>query len=203
MKSIRLIILTALSLLTMQSFAQTPIDALRQMLSTDAVAIELEYDLTVPNALVTGSSSIWLQGEMYRVHGEGLDIFNNGKSVWTVDESTREVIIESAADVSEDYRGNPVLLLSKMDEFFKVESQKPIKSHTQYVLQAIADCGITKARLTIASDGSLVSGHFSLEDGNEFSVKVQSMKKTEESSASFFSPQVKFGSDWIVTDLRQ
>ena len=28
------------------------------------------------------------------------------------------------------------------------------------------------------------------------------MKKTEERSSSFFSPSRKFGSDWVVTDLR-
>lgn len=202
MKSIRFVILTALSLVTMQSFAQTPIDALRKMLSADAVSVELEYDLTVPGALVTGNSAILLQGEMYHLRGDGLDVYNNGKTVWTVDDSSHEVIVESSADVSEDYRGNPVLLLSKMDEFFAVMSHKTVKSQTEYVLDAVSDCGISQARLVLASDGALVSGVFSLDDGNVLSVKVISMKKTEESPVSSFSPQRKFGSDWIVTDLR-
>ena len=44
--------------------------------------------------------------------------------------------------------------------------------------------------------------NFQLEDGNVVSAKVISMKKTEERSSSFFSPSRKFGSDWVVTDLR-
>lgn len=202
MKSIRITILTALSLVTMQSFAQTPIDALRQKLTSAPVSVELEYELTVPNALVTGSSAILLQGDMYHLHGDGLDVYNDGNSVWTVDESSREVIIESAADVAEDYRGNPVLLLSRMDDFFKVESQKTVNSRRVYVLRATVECGISQASLELSSDGALLSGEFSLDDGNVFSFNVLSMKKAEESHASSFSPQRKFGSDWIVTDLR-
>lgn len=202
MKSIRLVILTALSLVTMQSFAQTSMNSLRQMLSTGAVSVELEYDLTVPGALVTGKSTLLLQGQMYHVHGNGLDVYNNGKTIWTVDDSAREVIIESSADVSEDYRGNPVLLLSRMDDFFVVKSYKTIQSQTEYHLEAVSDCGISKADLLLASDGTLVRGVFSLDDGNVLTVNVISMKKTEESPVSSFSPQIKFGSDWIVTDLR-
>jgi hypothetical protein len=48
----------------------------------------------------------------------------------------------------------------------------------------------------------IVSGEFSLEDGSILDVDVLSMKKTEEKPASFFSPDRKFTSDWIVTDLR-
>lgn len=202
MKSIRLVILTALSFVTMQSFAQTPINSLRQMFSTGAVSVELEYDLNVPGTLVAGKSTVLLQGQMYHVHADGLDVYNDGKTMWTVDDSAREVIIESSVDVSEDYRGNPVLLLSRMDDFFVVKSCKTIKSQTEYHLEAVSDCGISKADLLLASDGTLVRGVFSLDDSNVLTVNVISMKKTEESPVSSFSPQIKFGSDWIVTDLR-
>ena len=62
--------------------------------------------------------------------------------------------------------------------------------------------GISQAQVTLASDGRVISGNFQLEDGNVVSAKVISMKKTEERSSSFFSPSRKFGSDWVVTDLR-
>jgi hypothetical protein len=54
----------------------------------------------------------------------------------------------------------------------------------------------------VASDGRIIEGVFTLDDGNTLDVDVLSMKKTEEKPASFFSPDRKFGSDWIVTDLR-
>ena len=202
MKFIRLIILTALSMVTMQSFAQTPIASLRNMFTSGSVSIEAEYELMVSDAPVCGETTLMVQGDRYHVRGNGLDIYNDGKTVWTVDENAREVIIEQAAYVQQDYMGNPVLLLAKMDEFFKVQSQQSVGSRYVYVMDSIADCGISQVTLTLSPDGRIVSGKFSLDDGNVFSVKVSSMKKTEEKPASSFSPQIKFGSDWIVTDLR-
>lgn len=203
MKSNRLIMMTALFLMTMQSFAQSPVDGLRQMFSTaGSVSVELEYEMAVPNAVVTGKSELRVQGNMYHIHGNGLDVYNNGTSVWTIDESTREVVIEPSADVEEDYMSNPVLLLARMDDFFKIQSQKTMTSGTEYILVATSDCGVTKACLLLAADGRLISGEFSLNDGNVLSIDVASMKKTEEMPMDSFSPKRKFGSDWIVTDLR-
>ena len=191
-----------LSSVAMQPFAQVPINTFRQMFDSGAVFIDMEYDVTVPNTMVTGHSSILIQGDMYHLQGDGLDVYNNGKSVWTVDESAREVVVESSADVSEDYISNPVLLLSRMDDFFQVKSRKAAQAHTEYVLQATSDCGISQANLILSADGKLISGVFSLDDGNVLSIKVKSMKKTEEMPMASFSPKGKFGSDWIVTDLR-
>ena len=106
------------------------------------------------------------------------------------------------ADLYDAYMANPLLLLAELDSYFQIKSQKQAGSNTEYVLDAIKDCGISKAQVTLASDGRVLSGKFHLEDGNVVSVKVLSMKKTEEKPASFFSPDRKFTSDWIVTDLR-
>lgn len=202
MKSFRLMILTALSMVTMQSFAQTPISSLRNFFSSGSVSIEAEYEMTIPNTAISGETVLLVQGNMYHVRGNGLNVYNNGSTVWTVDELAREVIIERSSDVEQDYMSNPVLLLSKMDEYFKVQSQTTVNSKYVYVLESIASCGISKLTLTLLSDGKVVSGEFTLNDGNVLSVKVLSMKKAEEKPVSFFSPQTKFGSDWVVTDLR-
>jgi hypothetical protein len=167
-----------------------------------AVSVELDYEMNVQNTMVAGKSQLLVQGNMYHLHGNGLDVHNDGRTVWTIDESTREVIIESSADVEEDYMSNPVLMLARMDEFFKIESQKMVNSGTEYVLAAISDCGVMQADLLLAPDGRLISGEFLLKDGNVLSINVISMKKTEEMPADSFSPKRKFGSDWIVTDLR-
>ena len=202
MKSIRLILLTALSFVTMQSFAQTPIDALRHTFEKGAVVIEAEFEMNVPEVAITGNTKLVVQGNMYYMQGSGLEIYNNGKALWTIDEAACEVVIESAADVNEDYLGNPVLLLVRMNDFFRVESQKTVNSGTEYILLAKSDCGVSKADLVLASDGKLKSARFTLDEGNVLSVKVASMKKTEEMPLDSFSPKRKFGSDWIVTDLR-
>ena len=195
-------ILTALSFLTMQSFAQTPLESLRRMFSSGAVSISAEYEMIVQQMPVVGSSEILLQGKMYHLQGNGLEVFCNGDALWTIDEASMEVVIEPCDALYDAYVANPLLLLAELDSYFQIKSQKQAGSNTEYVLHSIKDCGISQAQVTLASDGRVLSGKFHLEDGNVVSVKVLSMKKAEERSLSFFSLSRKFGSDWVVTDLR-
>ena len=185
--------LTALSLLTMQSFAQTPMESLRRRFSEGAVSMTVEYEMTVRQIPVAGSSELFVQGDRYCMKGE---------SIWTIDEAAMEVVVEPCDAMSDSYASNPVLLLAQLDEFFAVKSQNTAGGRTEYTLTAIKDCGISQARVTMTPDGHIVTGSFLLEDGTIVSVKVTSMQKAEERSSSSFSPSRKFGTDWIVTDLR-
>lgn len=202
MKSVKLILLTALSFLTMQSFAQPPLESLRRMFSSGAVSISAEYEMIVQQMPVVGNSEILLQGKMYHLQGNGLEVFCNGDALWTVDESSMEVVIEPCDAITESYTTNPVLLLAELDDFFEIRSQKRIGDKTEYTMTAIKDCGISQAQLTLASDGRVMTGKFTLEDGNVVSVKVLSMKKTDPVSESVFTPSRTFSRDWVVTDLR-
>lgn len=203
MKHIRLLIMTALSLMTMQSFAQNSLESLRKLLSSSPVTMVCDYDTMIRNAKVTGHSELNIQGQMYTMRGNGLEVYCDGSTLWTMDESSREVVIESCLSNEKDYMSNPVLLLADIDELFKIRSRKSMSAgREEYILDAVAECGVSQATLILNADGTVVSGKFLLEDGNTLNVKVQSMKKTEEKQKSFFSPQRKFGSDWIVTDLR-
>ena len=203
MRYIRLVMMAALSLLTMQSFAQSSLSVLRKMLSSSTVSIECDYTTRISNADITGRSQLLVQGNMYTMKGNGLAVYCNGTTLWTVDESSREVVIESCGSQEKDYMSNPVLLLSDLDRLFKVSSSRSLGSgKEEYILDAVVSCGVLQADLILSSDGRILSGKFLLEDDTTLSVKVSSMKKTEEKQVSFFSPQHKFGSDWIVTDLR-
>lgn len=203
MRFIQIIMMTALSALTVQSFAQTSLSALRNMFSTSSVVIECDYQTQVRNVNVTGNSQIFVQGEMYTMSGNGIRVYCDGTTLWTIDDASGEVVIESCALQGKDYVSSPVLLLAELDKFFKVKSTQSLGAgKDQIVLDAVADCGVKQVDLILTSDGKAVSGKFLLNDGNTLTVKVTSMKKTEEKQKSFFSPQQKFGSDWVVTDLR-
>jgi hypothetical protein len=139
---------------------------------------------------------------MYHLQGNGLEVFCNGDALWTIDESSKEVVIEPCDALYDAYVANPILLLAELDSYFQIKTQKQIGNNTEYVLHSIKDCGIIKAEVILTFDGRVLSGKFCLEDGNVVSAKVISMKKAEERPSSFFSPSRKFGSDWIVTDLR-
>ena len=203
MRFIQIIMMTALSALTVQSFAQTSLSALRNMFSTSSVVIECDYQTQVRNVNVTGNSQIYVQGEMYTMSGNGIRVYCDGTTLWTIDDASGEVVIESCALQGKDYVSSPVLLLAELDKFFKVKSTQSLGAgKDQIVLDAVADCGVKQVDLILTSDGKAVSGKFLLNDGNTLTVKVTSMKRTEEKQKSFFSPQQKFGSDWVVTDLR-
>ena len=203
MKLVKLIIMTALSSLTMQSFAQTPLESLRNIFASETVEMQCDYETTVSGALIVGHSDVVVQKNMYSMKGNGLEVYCNGKTMWTVDDSSHEVIIEPCEAQDRDYMANPVLMLVDVDKLFALSGRRPLgNGKEEFELDAVVRCGVTKAILVLKSDGTVIRGKFFLEDGNEFAVQVFSMKKTEEKPASFFSPQRKFGSDWIVTDLR-
>ncbi len=194
--------MTALLLVTMQSFAQTSLDALYGMFDSGAVSISCSYEMAVQQTKVVGNSDLYVQGKMYRMDGNGLAVYCDGLSVWVVDESSKEVVIEPVSDTPEEYMNNPVLLLADIDGFFNVQSQKTDKGRTRCVLVAVKDCGVDQVFLNLDEKGLIHDAVFSLSDGSELDVNVSSMKKAEEKPSSFFSPQLDFGPDWIVTDLR-
>ena len=203
MKVFKIIMTTALSLMAMQSFAQSPLESLRKMFSESSVELDCSYETKLRNMQVTADYNLIVQGEMYKLIGNGLEVYCNGKAVWTIDESSSEVVIESCAGTEKDYMANPALMLAELDKIFKVASVKAMDAgKEEYVLDASVDCGVTKACVVLTSDGRILEGVFTLDDGNTLDFDVLSMKKTEEKPASFFSPDRKFGSDWIVTDLR-
>lgn len=203
MKLLRAIITAALSTTTMLSFAQTPLQSLSKMFSTSAVSIECDYRTSVQGTVITGQSQLVAQGQMYSMIGNGLEVYCDGKCIWTIDEASREVVIESCSEAGQDYLANPLMLLLEVEKYFTLISQNSLQAGlTEYVMEATMQCGVKQADLIIASDGELKKARFTLEDGTSVEVNVASMKKTEEKPASFFSPSRKFGSDWIVTDLR-
>ena len=46
------------------------------------------------------------------------------------------------------------------------------------------------------------SGRFELSDGNIVEVKVNSFSESQKKSVTSFRPQIEFGPEWVVTDLR-
>lgn len=187
----------------MQSFAQMPLESLREMFADSAVCIECDYSTEVQNTKVVGHSEIIVQKDMYSMHGNGLEIYCDGKTMWTIDDSAKEVIIEPCDAADRNYMANPVLILADLDKLFKVRSSRALEAgKVSYSLDAVTQCGVAEADVVLTGNGAVSKAQFVMDDGSVLSVQVASMKKTEEKQASFFSPDCRFDSDWIVTDLR-
>ena len=203
MKFLKVILTAALSFWMMQSFAQMPLESLRNMFNGSLVSIECDYTTEIQQTQVVGRSEILVQGNMYAMKGNGLEIFCDGNTVWTIDAAAQEVVIEPCFPGECDYMANPALLLTDLDDVFTVSGSRSLGSgRMEYTLDSCVRCGISKAVLVLTQEGKIISADFSLEEGGDLKVNVSSMKKTEEKQMSFFSPDRKFNSDWIVTDLR-
>lgn len=60
--------------------------------------VSLDYSFSVRGDLpVTGSGNALIQGESFRTSGNGMSVYCDGKTRWTVDENAKEVYIENVA----------------------------------------------------------------------------------------------------------
>lgn len=62
---------------------------------------------------VTGSGTLLLDGGCYLLRGNGLDVYCDGVTRWTVDPAAKEVYIEAAAE-GQDYFSHPEAFVSQV-----------------------------------------------------------------------------------------
>ena len=101
MRPIRLSLLLPFLLLSLAAGAQThPLSEVAAHLATDRIS--LHYDCTyTQDAPVKLSGTLLVQGECYRAVGNGMEIYCDGQTRWTVDPASKEVYIETAEGLAE------------------------------------------------------------------------------------------------------
>ena len=182
------------------------INRLYDKFSASCVGIEYGYVSRVSGVNIKGSGSLVLQGDMWHNEGNGIEMWCDGKTVWTVDHDAMEVVIDSVSGNGEEADiTNPALMFMKMQDLFNVKQVLGSSDGKAeiYVLEPKGDIGIDFFDVEILkSDASIRSGSFALEDGNKFDITVNSMTINEKKSATSFRPSQTFDYNWIVTDLR-
>lgn len=155
--------------------AQQPYSAsLRAVLSESCVLMEADYRIVMSQTRLEGKASIEAQGDFYIVKTEGIDIYCDGETIWTVDNDSKEVYVESVSGDGQTGLGNALMALMDSDA---------------------VDC-------TFSEDGTLQRMSVSLPDGISVSAGILSFTTGDKKSVTSFRPRCEFGSDWIVTDLR-
>ena len=66
--------------------------------STDRISCKYSYTIDIPITLNYEGDAL-VQGDCYHLKGNGIEIFCDGASQWTVDAEAREVYIENAEEV--------------------------------------------------------------------------------------------------------
>lgn len=165
---IKKIILAVVAFLAaFQAYSQTTQDAafdkLYSALSDSCLSIKCTYTLTMSEMRISGEAELLAQDGCYVMETGEISVYCDGTSVWTIDNSVKEVVIEPGPG--------------------------------GYDLTKVRD-------VKLGQNGMIDSFSFVHEDGTVMKAKVVTMTSSEKKSFTSFRPQMTFGSDWIVTDMR-
>lgn len=107
MRKLPLILALALYplLLPMQQLPEKQIREILGRLDSDRVSLEYDCETQDPSSLHL-SGTIILQGNCYFAKGNGMEIYCDGKTRWTVDPEEKEVYIENSGGIREILDGN-------------------------------------------------------------------------------------------------
>ena len=176
-----------------------------EKVSVSAVSFNYEYVVDDGRARITGGGSIDMQGEAYLMNGDGLEVFCDGRTRWTVDRQSREVVVESYDPGQPDYTVNPAVLIQNFDKAFDIaDSSVSSQGYACTLVPVSEDTGMAELAVRISPDGnSLVSADLKMSDGTVICFSVSSFSFSSPGDPGRFVFDVSaLDSSYIVTDLR-
>ena len=212
---------------TIIAFAVASLLAMPQVLSAksktlsafvDKVSVSLvsfDYSFTMPTkkAKMTGNGSVKVQGTSFIVDGNGLEIWCDGKTRWTIDRISEEALVESVDDSYDSYATNPALMIASIDNTFREESFGSSKFGGKVVdASVLTPANKGKGSMDIAGlklffkSGTtiLIGAEVTLNDGSmsEFTITNLKFEGAGKSKESFRFDEKTLDSSYVVTDLR-
>jgi len=206
--NISVVLLTVAALLSFfagKANAAEPVGTFLGKMNSSLVDFAYTFS-TKGNMNIKGEGKATVQGDSFFVEGNGMEIFCDGKSRWTVDRYSKEAIIEDVSQVGDDFLTNPAAFLTSLDKVFgepkmskgtfggksvDVASFVPKgKSNVSSMKLFFSGSTLTGAELTLADDSV-----------TEFTVKDMTFSSVD-SSRDFSFKDKELDSSWVVTDLR-
>lgn len=207
MKKCILLLSVLLSAALSPVLAADDLRALTKKMADSRVTFSYSYE-TVRNGIVMeGGGTVAMQGEAYRMDGNGLEIVSDGTTRWTADAEAKELFIETVDRSAGDYVSNPARLLANIDAAFTPADAGESKFRGRvvqcYLLNpADKGTGIRKLRLYFA-DKTLVGAAFILKDGSEAEFVISDLVFAAPGPESDFRfDEKKTDGGWVITDLR-
>ena len=163
------------------------------------------FRYTVRMDRVETSGSVVFQDGMYRITGDGLELWCDGSVRYTLDRSAREVIVEAVGE-GEDVLANPVLFLSGLDgAFARADAGVQLrdgKSCRSVRLSAVKKSSVRSALLFFL-DGNPFSADIVLEDGHQLRLDLSSWRfEAKEKAETFRFDLYSLDKSFVITDLR-
>ena len=163
-------------------------------------------------AKMTGSGSVKVLGNAFRMEGDGMEVWCDGSTRWTVDRLSEEALVESVDDSYDSYATNPALMITAVDEAFNEESFGASKFQGKVVDASVLtpvrkgkySMDIAQLKLFFRSGTSeLVGAEVKLNDGSVSEFTISGMEYSEANEKESFRFNEKtLGDSYVVTDLR-
>ncbi len=204
----------ALFALPQTSFAKSKtLDAFVSKVSVSLVSFDYSFTMPTKKTKMTGNGSVKVQGTSFIVDGNGLEIWCDGKTRWTIDRVSEEALVESVDDSYDSYATNPALMIASIDNAFREESFGSSKflgkaadmSVLSPVHKGRGSMDIAGLRLFFKSGTTTLTGaEVTLNDGSVSNFTITNLKFEEpgKSKESFRFNEKTLDSSYVVTDLR-
>ncbi len=180
-----------------------------------ASLVSFDYSFTMPTkkARMTGSGSVKVQGTSFFVDGNGLEIWCDGRTRWTIDRLSEEALVESVDDSFDSYATNPALMVTSIDDTFSEVSFGSSRFGGKVVDASVlspvhkgkGSMDIAGLKLFFKSGTATLTGaEVTLNDGSvsEFTITNLKFGEAGQSKESFRFDEKTLESSYVVTDLR-
>lgn len=216
MKKTAIIIALMLVSLSIPSGAKSKtLGSFIEKVSSSLVRFDFSYSMQSPKskAKMTGSGSVKVQDSSFFMDGNGLEVWCDGKTRWTVDRLAEEALVELVDDSYDSYATNPALLITAVDQAF-VESSFGSAKFQGKTVDASVLSPLAKGKYSMDIAGlklffkpgtsDLVGAEIKLNDGSvsEFTIKDLKFSPKGETKESFRFDEKTLDDSYVVTDLR-
>ncbi|MGN0202058.1 MAG: outer membrane lipoprotein carrier protein LolA [Candidatus Cryptobacteroides sp.] len=209
-----------LALAALVSSASLPLSAAGQGLenfftkaASSLVSFDYSFVCRTADAKLTGDGSVLLQQDCFRVKGNGLELFCDGQSLWTVDTFSEEAVIETVDSSSDALMANPALLITAAGESFTLVSSSAATFAGQAADKSVlspkeapeSSADISALTLYFKKDSIILIGaEVKMKDGTVSTFTLKNFKYSDrlESKESFRLDEKTLASSYVVTDLR-
>lgn len=189
------------------------LDAFVSKISASLVSFDYSFTMPTKKAKMTGNGSVKVQGTSFIVDGNGLEIWCDGKTRWTIDRISEEALVESVVDSYDSYATNPALMIASIDDAFREDSFGSSKFEGKVVDASIlsptnkgkGSMDIARLKLFFKSGTTtLVGAEVTLNDGSvsQFTITDLKFEESVKSKESFRFNEKTLDSSYVITDLR-
>ena len=212
----RIFIAAAVALLSLPQVASSKSRTLDAFVSkVSASLVSFDYSFTMPSkkAKMTGNGSVKVQGNSFLVDGNGLEIWCDGVTRWTIDRISEEALVESVDESYDSYATNPALMIASIDNAFNEVSFGSSKFGGKIVDASVlspvhkgkGSMDIAGLKLFFKSGTTTLTGaEVTLNDGSvsDFTITNLRFEGAGKSKESFRFDEKTLDSSYVVTDLR-